>query len=234
MCSVAHPSYLREKARALRAERRLTIDELAERLALPRTTVYHWVRDMPIPGSGPGGGWPADAQRKGTRAMQRKYKLLREAAYREGTEQYTSLIAEPTFRDFVCMYIGEGYKRSRNRVAICNSDPAVVVLGAHWVRRLSDRRAIFTVQHHADQQLPELLAFWGETLGVDADSIRAIRKSNSNQLTGRAWRSRHGVLTVAVDDTYLRCRLEAWIVLLKEEWRDAGAKLGCAGRGAVW
>jgi len=36
-------------------ERRLAIDELAERLALPRTTVYYWVRDLPIPSSGPGG-----------------------------------------------------------------------------------------------------------------------------------------------------------------------------------
>lgn len=67
----------------MRIERRLTIDELAERLALPRTTIYYWVRDLPIPGSGPGGGWPEGAQRKGTRAMQRKYRRLREAAYRQ-------------------------------------------------------------------------------------------------------------------------------------------------------
>jgi excisionase family DNA binding protein len=61
---VVHARYLREKARTLRVERKLSIDELAERLALPRTTIYYWVRDLPIPGSGPGGGWPADAQRK--------------------------------------------------------------------------------------------------------------------------------------------------------------------------
>lgn len=113
---MAHPSYLREKARVLRAERRLTIDELAERLALPRTTIYHWVRDLPIPGSGPGGGFSTAAQRRGTRAMKRKYRLLREAAYREGVEEYPTLAADPTFRDFVCLYIGEGYKRSRHTV----------------------------------------------------------------------------------------------------------------------
>jgi excisionase family DNA binding protein len=53
---MAHAAYLREKARTIRIERRLTIDELAERLALPRTTIYYWVRDLPIPGSGSGGG----------------------------------------------------------------------------------------------------------------------------------------------------------------------------------
>ena len=114
MFDMAHPSYLREKARQLRLERRFTIDQLAERLALPRSTIYYWVRDLPIPGSGPGGEWPAAAQRKGTRAMKRKYRLLREAAYREGVSEYEELLHEPTFRDFVCLYIGEGYKRSRN------------------------------------------------------------------------------------------------------------------------
>jgi hypothetical protein len=49
---MAHAAYLREKARSMRIERRLTIDELAERLALPGTTTYYWVRDLPIQGSG--------------------------------------------------------------------------------------------------------------------------------------------------------------------------------------
>lgn len=46
---MAYPSYIREKARQLRIEKKLTIDELAERLALSRSTIYYWVRDIPIP-----------------------------------------------------------------------------------------------------------------------------------------------------------------------------------------
>jgi transposase len=53
MFVMSHPPYLRAKARELRTERRLTIDEIAERLALSRTTIYHWVRDLaPIERSG--------------------------------------------------------------------------------------------------------------------------------------------------------------------------------------
>jgi transcriptional regulator with XRE-family HTH domain len=37
---MAHAPYLREKARALRIERKFTIDELADRLALSRSTIY--------------------------------------------------------------------------------------------------------------------------------------------------------------------------------------------------
>lgn len=139
---MTHPSCLREQARRLRAEKRLTIDELAERLALSRSTVYDLVRDMPIPGSGPGTGFSSEGQRKGTRAMKRKYRLLREAAYREGVESFPGLVAEPTFREFVCLYIAEGYKRSRQTVSICNSDPSVMVLSDRWIRRLTGVLAI--------------------------------------------------------------------------------------------
>lgn len=74
----------------MRIERRLTIDELAEHLALSRSTVYYWVRDLPIPGPGPGGGLSTHAQRKGTVAMQRKFRRLREDAYRDGVASVTA------------------------------------------------------------------------------------------------------------------------------------------------
>jgi excisionase family DNA binding protein len=217
---MAHPFYLREKARSLRAERRMTIDELAERLALPRSTIYYWVRDMPIPGSGPGGKWPENAQRKGTRAMKRKYRLLREAAYREGVESYPRLLQEPTFRDFVCLYIAEGYKRSRHTVSICNSDPSVMVLSDRWIRRLTQRPVDYAVTYHADQRPEQLAGFWGEYLGVPQTAVRCQPKSNSGRLSGRVWRCRHGVLAISSHHTYFRTRLGAWVDLIKQEWAE--------------
>jgi hypothetical protein len=44
------------------------------------------------------------------------------------------------------------------------------------------------------------------------------RKSNSNQLAGRTWRSEHGVLAVNVYDTRLRARLGGWMDCLREAW----------------
>jgi hypothetical protein len=216
---MAHAAYIREKARSMRIERQYTIDELSERLALPRTTIYYWVRDLPIPGSGSGGVWPESARRKGTHAMQRKYRLLREEAYREGLASFDELAADSTFRDFVCLYIAEGYKRNRNTVSLANSDPAVMTIATRWVRRLDDKPPTFSIQYHADQTPSELCAFWGDTLGIDSSEIRLQRKSNSNQLTGRIWRSRHGVLTVWVGDTLFRARLQAWMDRLRAEWR---------------
>ncbi|MGK2956738.1 MAG: helix-turn-helix domain-containing protein [Solirubrobacterales bacterium] len=214
---MAHPEYIRQKAIDLRVEQGLTIDELAECLSLSKTTIYYWVKDIEIPRK-PGGGWPSEAQRKGTAAMQEKYRRIREEAYAEGVKMYAELSLEPTFRDFVCMYIGEGYKRRRNEVSLCNSNPSVVKLAQTWMLRFSRNPVKYSIQYHADQSLDGLREFWSERLGIEPDAIKFQRKSNSNQLKGRKWRSQYGVLNVHAADTVFRAQLQAWIDLVEAEW----------------
>ncbi len=211
---MAYPEYLRLRARALRLEKHLTLDELAECLALPRTTVYYWIRDLPL---GKPRRWSA-GQKKGTAAMQAKYRRLREAAYAQGLIDYDELVAVPTFRDFVVLYIAEGYKRNRNVVSIGNSDPRVVCAAAKWLARLSSKPPTYSLQYHADQDLTELRQYWGHVLDIDGAVITLQRKSNSGQLHGRLWRSSHGVLSVRVCDTLLRARLQAWIDRVRDDW----------------
>lgn len=214
---MAHAASLREMARRLRQEENLTIDQLAARLALSRTTVYYWVRDLPIERQ----SWlGTPAQRKGCRAMQRKHRLLREEAYERGRAEFATLATDPIFRDFVNLYIAEGYKRCRNRVSVGNSDPAVVKLSIHRIRVFARNKIICSLQYHADQNPDQLRAFWAAKLGVSAEAIQLQRKSNSNGLKGRKWRSRYGVLTVCTNDTLLRARLQGWIDRLQEEWLD--------------
>jgi len=214
---VAYPAYVREKARTLRVEKHLSIDEIAERLALPKTTIYYWVRDLPLarPRSGSAG------RRKGNRNMRRAYALRRAAAYLQGRIEFGDLLVKPSFRDFICLYMAEGSKRCRNTVAVCNSDPAIVVLCARWIRHFSRNRVRYSIQYHADQDLEELRHFWGRRLAVPPEEIRLQRKSNSGRLKGRTWRSRYGVLTVSVGDTLLRARLEAWMHSVKDQWLDS-------------
>lgn len=146
---------------------------------------------------------------------------LRDSAYDQGRHEFEALCAEPTFRDFICMYIGEGYKRNRNRVSLANSDPAVIKLADDWIRRLTTNRVYYSFQHHADQDPTKLIAFWSAELGADPDLFRFQRKSNSGALNARSWRSAHGVLSVICDDTYLRARLQAWVDRVREGWLDS-------------
>jgi len=135
-----------------------------------------------------------------------------------GANNFGHLSGAPTFRDFVCLYLAEGYKRDRNRVSICNSDPAIVVLGARWINRLVARKVTYALQYHADQDLVAVQGFWSELLGIGPSRVTLQRKSNSNQLKGRAWRSEHGVLAVGSSDTYLRARLQAWMDIVRSTW----------------
>ena len=209
---MAYPPYVRARARELRIKNHLSLDELADHLALPKTTIYYWIKDLPL------GRDRREFPHNGTRAMQAKYRRLREAAYEQGQAEYDELLGVPTFRDFVVLYVAEGYKRNRNRVSIGNSDPRMVEMATGWLRRLSSRPLCYSVQYHADQNLEKLRAFWGSRLEIDGSHIRLQRKSNSGQLQGRTWRSEHGVLTVCVNDTALRARLQAWIDLVRDDW----------------
>lgn len=220
---MTYPPYIREKARQLRLEKKLTIDEIAERLGISRTTIYYWVGELEIPRrpGGGNGGWTPETQAKGTAAMQLKYRKLREHAYAEGLGAYPEMLGKPGFRDFLCLYIAEGYKRSRNDVAICNSDEAVMRLAHPWMQSICTNPLRYSIQYHADQDLLEIRQFWGLQLGIEPASIHLQRKSNSNRLAGRSWRSVNGVLNISAGDTYARSRLQAWMDCVRNEWLDS-------------
>lgn len=206
--------------------KKLSLDEIAERLALPKTTVYYWIEDLPL-------GRPRrENAHAGNLAMQAKYRRLRDEAYAQGRSEWEELVKLPTFRDFIALYIAEGYKRCRNRVAIGNSDERVVAVAASWMRRLTAKPLTYAIQYHADQDLDEVRSYWGEILEIDPATIRLQRKSDSGQLQHRTWRRKHGVMTVTAGDTLLRARLQAWIDRIREEWALDSAPP--SGRSSAW
>jgi hypothetical protein len=217
---MTYPPYLRERARQLRAEEQLTIDEIAERLAVSRTTVFFWVGDMARPERCIQKAKPPPHQ-LGNKAMQAKYQRIREEAYADGVSSFEDLSREPGFLEFVTLFIAEGYKRNRNVVSVANSDPAVIAIADRWIRRLGRNKTTYSVQYHADQDLARLQSFWAELLDLNPKEVRLQRKSNSNQLSGRTWRSKHGVLTVTTHDTCFRARLQAWVDLVRQRWLDS-------------
>jgi transposase-like protein len=216
LTNMAYPAYIREKAQQLRREKEMTINEIAERLAISRTTIYYWVQDVAIPRTEA----QTAAQLRRAHDNSDRARLIREAAYDRGLANIHHLETEPSFREFVCMYIGEGYKRNRNVVSLGNSDPAVLRLANYWLRRLACNKITYELQHHADQDPDELRRFWSSELGCDPDSISVQRKSNSNGLTGRTWRSVYGVLQVRTNDTLLRAELQAWMDAVEGDWED--------------
>ena len=102
-----------------------------------------------------------------------------------------------------------------------------MAVAASWLRVLTPKVPTYSLQYHADQRLDQLRQYWGDVLGIDGGVIQLQRKSNSGQLSGRSWRSAHGVMSVTVSDTYLRARLQAWIDCVRASWRlDSAGPIG--------
>ena len=180
------PEYIRAKAVELRTERNLSIDEIAERLALPRTTVFYWLRDLPINRS----ARPRSlAQLNGNLAMQEKYRRAREAAYEEGRASFDELAVDPSFRDFVCLYLAEGSSATGTTLRSATPIPPSWCCAMRGWAISPPGKLDYAVQYHADQDLDELRRFWSAQLDIRPEQVRMQRKSNSNQLAGRTWRS---------------------------------------------
>jgi len=209
--------HLREKAIRFR-DKGMSLGDICERLSLNKTTVYYWIKDTESLKA-------TKKQKKSAiaagKVSHKKFKKLREDAYDLGIEQYNKFTKEKTFKDFVVIYLTEGYRRSRNSVSIANSNENIVLLSYKWIKKLANpkRKMIYSLQCHADNNENELKEYWSKLLGIEAELIRVIRKSNSGKMSGRNWRSKYGVFSVGVSDTYLRSRIQAWMDLLQKEWK---------------
>ncbi len=208
--------HLRKKAIVLRSERAMTLDEIVDCLSLPKTTVYSWIKDIPIPQTEK----QTAAQRQKAQKVREKYAALRDAAYQQGWNEAPTLLQDLSFRDFVVLYMAEGFKRNRNSVAFCNSNAEMICLAHRWIVKLTCNKIDYQLQCHVDHDEAELQAYWGKLLSVTPSDIKVIRKSNSGKLSGRQFRSVYGVFTVRTGDTYLRTRLEAWMNYVKAQWKS--------------
>jgi hypothetical protein len=138
--------------------------------------------------------------------------------YDQALRSYDELITRPTFRDFVCVYIADGYKRDRRRVALASADPDVIRLAHRWIRRLSDKSPSLTLRYTREQSREELRRFWSEVVGDRPESIRARRVSAEALAHASGARPLRGLLTITVDDVVLRARMQAWMRRTREGW----------------
>ena len=211
---MAHDAHLKRKAVELR-EGGMALDDIVLRLALPRTTVFGWICHLPIERTQK----QSLAQQRGSQVNKEKAALKREAVYQAALLEAPLLLQEPKMRDFAVLYLAEGYRRSRHNVSICNSNPRIMVLSHQVMQRFASNPLDYALQYHVDHEPDELRQFWGQTLGINGACIRLTRKSNSNELSGRQWRSEHGVVAIRACDTFFRCKVQAWMDFVTQSWQ---------------
>ena len=165
--------HIRDKAVRLRTEQKMTLDEITERLSLPRTTIFSWIKDIPIPTTEK----QTEAQRRKHELNRARYAVLRENAYQQGLAEAPELFRDLTFRDFVVLYMAEGTKRQRNTVAFVNSNANMVRLAHQWIKYFTQNKLDYGIQYHVDHNEDELKEYWAGILAIQP----AIIKQCANQ-----------------------------------------------------
>ena len=177
--------HLREKARALR-QGGATLTKICERLALNKSMVYGWIKDILIPPTAK----QSEQRRKAAQAIRQKHEAQRQRWYNEGQAETAELLRNLQMRDFVVLYAAGGYKRNRNHVSSGSSNPGIVHIAHTCLRQLSHNAHIrYLLQCHVDNDVAELKCCWAELLGFGEQQISVSRKSNAGGLRGRQWRS---------------------------------------------
>jgi hypothetical protein len=213
------PPHIKEKAIRLRLEKNLTVPEIVEMLKVSQGTVHSWMLDYPLQARNKE---RSPAQKESDQLNRDRAAKKRQDAYDEGWQQAPELFKDPEFRDFINIYLAEGYKKSRNQVSIANSDADIIIMAHHYMKLFANPDNImeYSVQTHIDQDEDDIKRYWGKLLGLEPQTIKTLRKSNSGELSGRNWRSEYGVLTIRIGDTYFRSKMQAWIDYLKKQWLD--------------
>ena len=216
------------RARALRVDGK-TLGQIASELGVWKSTVYHWIRTMPVPVVDgidvqtrarlkTGRLWSREVVEKRVASWKLKCSERRQAEEDRGLAEASSVLGESKVRDFACLFLAEGTKRSRNVVGVVNTDQQIIRLCDLMMRRFS-RKPISYRLFCADDERDRLVAFWSQSLGVDPSLIRFQLKKKVS-----ARRSEFGLFSVTTCDTFFRSRLQGWINWLRSQWASSSTE----------
>ena len=228
--SRSRPNPIREEARKLRREEQLSIDQLADRFGRSRSTMYKWVRDLRIPGGGPGGGFSKEAALRGSRTSASNWRRKRDRAYQAGLETFAIFRDTPQFRDFVAAYFAGGYVRDDQVVAFTHAEPALVRLAHSWFNRMGTNKIRYELQMDSSEQGAAARKLWAAHLGIKAAQIQFLKRPRNVVPAAVQDGQPHegedespaapplSPIRLVTTDTMLRSELQAWMDCALAEW----------------
>ena len=106
---------IKQRQEAVRMrEKGCSLNDICHELDLGKGTVFPWIRNIDVvvrrsPRS-------RENLLKGSAAMQKKYRKIREQHYQQAYEDAPTLFVDGEFRDLVILYICEGAKNTRSNI----------------------------------------------------------------------------------------------------------------------
>lgn len=212
---------VRAQARELR-EKGLDYEEIAAELAVSKSSVSLWVRDMPRPPH-----LSYEESRKRSAAGVRRYwaaeRPVREAARQAVIDAAAAEIGPLTDRELLIAgavaYWCEGSKGkprpNGDRVVFINSDPGLIRLFLRFLDHadVEPARLGFRVHIHENADVGAAERFWSEVTGADASQFHrpTLKRHNPKTVRKKTGEDYHGCLTVSVKrSAELYQRITGW------------------------
>jgi hypothetical protein len=200
----------RERARRLRREQGLPIKVIAAAVGVSSSSVSRWVKDVELTPAHAAALRDANPiynrQQSGTARSSANARARRVAAQRNGVAM---AFAGDALHQMGCMlYWAEG-ARSRNQLAFTNSDPEMVDVFVHFLRRcygVSDERIALRVNVHLGNglSLEEIEAWWLTRLGLPRPCLRPSMVNRPSRASQRKRRTLpYGTVRIVVSSTAL-------------------------------
>jgi hypothetical protein len=155
-----------ERARELRAQA-WTLQEIATELAVSRSSVSLWVRDVEFEPK-PREWSSAVARRRGANALQQRKAVEIAELLEEGRRRIGAMGEREFLVAGAALYAGEGAKRD-GAVIFANSDPRMIAFFCAWLRNffpVEEPRWRLRLYLHEGLDLADANAFWASTTGI--------------------------------------------------------------------
>ena len=221
---------LRERAIRLRKEKRLSYSSIAKQLGVPKSTLSYWLSDLPLSEQEikqlRKQNWQkGEAARERFRnAMRTKRTEEDVGVYKKMEGKLLPIRSKDLFVAGLTLYIGEGDKRNKYRIALANSDPFVVVFFTKWLMKflnISKKQIRFGLHLYSNMNIAREREFWQDTLGFERESFYKDQVRLVNTAFSYSEGNRHGTCTVYVVGSKSKTEMMQAIKVLSDNARLA-------------
>lgn len=188
-----------------------SVPEIAKLLGRGKSTIFFWVRKKEYSKL-----TRTEALRQGrekaVKALVRKWQSIRDESYCKGYSEAPIVLQDPTIRDFIVMYLAEGYKKSRSAIDFTNTDASIIKLFVANIKRFTPRDPRYVLIGHKVTE--DMINFWAKQLGIPSVNISVVEKGGNVNPK----RANNGTFKVVVNDTKALFEIKGLYDYLREKW----------------
>ncbi len=212
----------KEKARSLR-KKGYSINQIVKEMGFSKASVSIWVRDIRLTKaqrkklSERGRSVESIERRRASRLVNENRK--RREVIDKAKEDFTKISLRELKLIGIVLYLGEGAKTLRGKVAIANSDPLVIKIMARFLREICKvpeskfRGQVHTFTH---ANIGKTEKYWSKITGIPRKQFyKTYIKPSSASLQKRKTLP-FGTFDLSVNDTKLLLTILGWIEKIKE------------------